>query len=55
MVAYIVSMIHEIATIKYHLLPCCPLVGVALLELGVYEMNFLNWVTNMNFISFIVC
>ncbi|MEH7417128.1 rod shape-determining protein MreD [Neobacillus drentensis] len=52
-VAYLVSKILNILQNNFFVAIVITIVGIALLEVGVYEMDYLIHVTDMNFVSFL--
>ena len=52
LVTYIVSWLMKLLQTNIFVALVVTIIGVTLLELGVYEMNFLIGITEMNFTSF---
>jgi rod shape-determining protein MreD len=53
LIAYLVSKIMKVLQANLFIALFVTILGVALLELGVYEMNFLIHVTTMEFVPFL--
>jgi rod shape-determining protein MreD len=53
LIAYIVSKIMHVLQVNLFSTSLISLVGIALLELGVYELNFIIHITSLDFSSFL--